>query len=98
MLLYTIFPSLSDMAGNILCSLTSCMLNSQWIINTGATNDVVCSLSTFSFYKLVENLFINLPNEQQVPVKYVGTVRLTLFLTLFDALHTFSFNLISASN
>lgn len=93
------FSVIPDMAGTHSCSTSTSIDRFTSLIDTGATDHVICSLNLFTSYKSVSNLFVNLPNSQKVPVTYVATVRSTSYLSLFDALYvpTFNFNLISAS-
>lgn len=93
------FFVIPDMAGIVSCSASTSVNSLSWLIDRGATDHVICSLTLFASYKSVTNLFIYLPNGQNVPVAYISTVQLTPFLSLYNALYvpTFSFNLIYAS-
>jgi len=75
------------------------LVNQPWIIDTGATDHMVCSLSFFTTITATISKFVKLPNGQLVSVTHVGTVRISSSLILTDVLcvHSFSFNLISAS-
>jgi hypothetical protein len=78
---------------------TSRLVNQLWIIDTGATDHMICSLSFFTTITATISKFVKLPNGQLALVTHVGTVRISASLILTDVLcvHSFSFNLISAS-
>jgi hypothetical protein len=75
------------------------LVNQLWIIDTGATDHMVCSLSFFTTIIATISKFVKLPNGQLALVTHIGTVRISASLILTDVLcvHSFSFNLISAS-
>ncbi|CAN1267977.1 hypothetical protein LINPERPRIM_LOCUS12987 [Linum perenne] len=58
---------------------------------------MICSLSYFSTFKPIHNLFITLPTGLKVPATHIGVVKFSSLLTLHDVLFvpTFTFNLIS---
>ncbi|XP_075473941.1 uncharacterized protein LOC142504998 [Primulina tabacum] len=72
------------------------ILSLSWIIDTGATHHIYCSLRLFHdskpFYSSV-----TLPNNSKVSVTHIGTVRLSSELILKDVLYVphFNFNLMS---
>src|SRR5262249_28180384 len=67
------------------------------IVDTGATDHICCSLSLFSSYTAVQNVFVTLPNGQQVPITHVGTVPISHSLVVHSVLFapSFSVNLLS---
>ncbi|CAN1267976.1 hypothetical protein LINPERPRIM_LOCUS12987 [Linum perenne] len=69
----------------------------NWILDTRATDHMICSLSYFSTFKPIHNLFITLPTGLKVPATHIGVVKFSSLLTLHDVLFvpTFTFNLIS---
>ena len=70
-----------------------------WVIDTGATNHMVHSVSFFTTITFTLNTHVNLPNGEIALVTHVGTVKIIETLVLYDVLcvPTFSFNLISMS-
>ncbi|XP_050207369.1 uncharacterized protein LOC126656794 [Mercurialis annua] len=73
--------------------------NDCWIIDSGATDHIVCSMSYFSSYKPVDNVFVTLPNSQKISVTHIGAVKFSKECELHDVLFVpkFFFNLISTS-
>jgi hypothetical protein len=73
--------------------------HSSWIIDTGATDHMVNSISYFTTISVVESRYVKLPNGQLALITHIGTVRISQELTLHDVLcvPSFSFNLISVS-
>lgn len=53
------FYIVPDMAGIISCSALTSINSFFWLIDTGATDHVICSLTLFASYKSITNLFIN---------------------------------------
>jgi len=78
---------------------TSQTSSHPWIIDTGATDHMICSISYFSSITAMVNSFVKLPNGQLAKVTHIGTVQLSVHLVLTNVLciPSFSFNLISAS-
>ncbi|XP_052203924.1 uncharacterized protein LOC127809205 isoform X1 [Diospyros lotus] len=72
---------------------------SPWIIDTGATDHIICSLTLFDSYVPLQNAFVHLPNGMKVQVTHIGTVILNSHIVLHNVLlvPTFTFNLLSAS-
>lgn len=70
-----------------------------WILDSGASDHVACSLEYFTELKHVDHVFVSLPNKQTVNVSHIGTVVLTPTLQLHNVLYVlqFSYNIISAS-
>ncbi|XP_050211723.1 uncharacterized protein LOC126661884 [Mercurialis annua] len=87
--------------GNIThtCLQTATNIHDNWIVDTGATYHIICSLDLFDTFKPINDVKVNLPNGQQVTVSHIGEVKLTESLVLHDVLYVpvFSFNLISTS-
>ena len=71
----------------------------DWIIDTGATNHMVHSISCFTSITATLNTFVNLPNDETTLVTHVGTVKVykTLILTNVLCVPSFGFNLLSVS-
>uniref|UniRef100_A0A2N9GQ92 Reverse transcriptase Ty1/copia-type domain-containing protein n=1 Tax=Fagus sylvatica TaxID=28930 RepID=A0A2N9GQ92_FAGSY len=78
-------------------SMTALNENS-WILDTGATDHMVHSLSCFTTVTSIIQATVELPNGNLVPVTHIGTVKLSSSLILTDVLcvPSFHFNLISA--
>ena len=107
------FPSIkfqhlqsTPLAGNLKHSIFSAKLvnrtafgNSTWVMDTGASDRIICSISFFQTYTTVANCVVELPNGESAHVTHVGTVKLSNFLTLEHVLYvpSFSFNLLSVS-
>jgi hypothetical protein len=70
-----------------------------WIIDTGATDHMVCSISFLSTVTSIISKQVRLPNGNHVEVTHIGTVRVsaTLILTNVLCVSSFSFNLIYVS-
>ncbi|XP_019196007.1 PREDICTED: uncharacterized protein LOC109189835 [Ipomoea nil] len=75
------------------------LCESTWILDSGATDHIVCSLDYFDNYRVVRGAEVNLPTGNSVVVNHVGNVSLNKELCLKDALHipSFKFNIISVS-
>ncbi|KZV36180.1 hypothetical protein F511_26362, partial [Dorcoceras hygrometricum] len=71
----------------------------DWVLDTGATHHICCSLSLFHSSRTV-NSKITLPNTFTIQVTIVGSVILTNDLILHDVLYVpvFKFNLLSVSS
>ncbi|XP_019171426.1 PREDICTED: uncharacterized protein LOC109166981 [Ipomoea nil] len=78
-------------------SLSLC--NSTWIVDSGATNHITCSLETFDEYYVVERDEVSLPTGELVAIKHKGNIRLESNLWLKDVIHipSFQFNILSMS-
>ena len=78
----------------------SAFANIDWIIDTGATDHMVHSISVFSSIACVSNTYVYLPNGERALVTHVGIVHLTKKLIVTDVLcvPSFTFNLISFSH
>jgi hypothetical protein len=73
--------------------------NSPWIIDTGATDHMVNSISSFTTITAIVSTSVALPNGEHVTVTHIGTIKISKHLVLTNVLcvPSFSFNLISAS-
>jgi hypothetical protein len=73
--------------------------NSVWIIDTGATDHMVSSISLFTSITSKVSKKVKLPNGQFVEVTHIGTVKISesFILTNVLCVPSFSFNLISVS-
>lgn len=69
-----------------------------WILDTGATDHMICSTSLFSSIQAEVSYSVALPNGNKVPVTHIGTMNISNTLILQDVLcvPNFSYNLISA--
>lgn len=70
-----------------------------WIIDTGATDHMVCSISLFTSITALVSHRVKLPNGDFAEVTHIGTIQISEHLTLTNVLcvPSFSFNLISTS-
>jgi hypothetical protein len=70
-----------------------------WIIDTGATDHMVCSISLLTTITSIVDKHVRLPNGNLAAITHIGTVKLSTTLTLTNVLcvPSFSFNLISVS-
>jgi hypothetical protein len=70
-----------------------------WIIDTGATDHMIYSISFFTSITSVVSKSVRLPNGQCTSVTYIGTIKISESFVLTDVLciPSFSFNLISIS-
>ncbi|XP_050211525.1 uncharacterized protein LOC126661707 [Mercurialis annua] len=97
----TSFKPIPDETGKLrlICSVYTHLHKNTWIVDSGATDNIICSLSSFHTYKKVSNVFVHLPNGQKIQVEHIGTIYLSKTFVLSNALHipNFSFNLISTS-
>ena len=68
-----------------------------WILDSGATDHVCCSLNHFSISKSINSINVKLPNGSSVLASYSGTMHFSDDLILTDVLYIpeFTFNLIS---
>jgi len=71
----------------------------SWIIDTGATDHMISTISLFTSITATISSRVKLPNGDYAMVTHIGTVKLSEHLILHDVLcvPSFSFNLISAS-
>jgi hypothetical protein len=73
------------------------LFQNEWIVDTGAANHMVYSLSSFTSITYAIHGYIHLPNGQKVLATHIGSVQIshTLILTNVLCVLAFSFNLIS---
>ena len=71
----------------------------DWVIDTGARDHMVHSITCFTTITATLNTFVNLPNGEVASVTHVGIVKISEHLILHNVLcvPSFSFNLISDS-
>ena len=71
----------------------------DWVIDTGATDHMVHSITCFTTIIATLNTFVNLSNGEVASVTHIGVVKISEHLTLHNVLCvlSFSFNLISVS-
>jgi hypothetical protein len=71
-----------------------------WILDTGATNHIICSPLLFDSIVLSKTLSkVHLPNGQTVPIVFTATVKFSPNIVLHNALYvpSFTVNLVSVS-
>jgi hypothetical protein len=70
-----------------------------WIVNTGATDHMICSPSFYTKINSVGSTCVQLPNDAFASVTHIGIVQIseTLILTNVLCVPSFTFNLLSAS-
>ncbi|XP_019162013.1 PREDICTED: uncharacterized protein LOC109158578 [Ipomoea nil] len=77
------------------------VLNSQsiWILDSGATDHISCSLDYFEMHHKICGVSVKLPNGETVKVTHVGQIRLDENVLLQNVLFipSFAFNIVSAS-
>ena len=70
-----------------------------WVLNNGAINHIIHSITLFT--KIIGSIstFVQLPNGERVSIMHIGTIQVTSTLVLENVLcvPSFSFNLISMS-
>nr|KYP74079.1 Retrovirus-related Pol polyprotein from transposon TNT 1-94 [Cajanus cajan] len=74
--------------------------SSIWILDSGATTHITCSIDNFICYRKLENQFVYLPTGSAIEVKVIGTVKLNNNFILHKVLFIpeFTVNLISVSS
>ena len=73
--------------------------NHVWVIDTGASNHIVCSVSMLTTFTSISHCVVKLPNNESATITHVGTVQLSAQFTLHNVLcvPSFTFNLLSVS-
>ena len=68
-----------------------------WVIDSGATNHITCSLDYFYTYSTITPVKINLPNGSTVQAHISGSIKFTPDFIIHNVLFVldFSFNLLS---
>ena len=71
-----------------------------WIIDTGATDHIVYSVSLLTSITAISHSMVQLPNGESAVVTHVGTIQLSSHITLTNVLCvlSFSFNLLPVSS
>ena len=59
-------------------------IKAPWIIDTGATDHMICSISFFTSITSVILKTVRLPNEQHASVIHIGTIKISESLILTD--------------
>ena len=74
--------------------------SSIWIVNSGATTHITCSLDNNICFSHLNNQFVYLPTRNVVEVKAIGSVKLNNHITLHKVLFILDFkvNLLSVSS
>ncbi|CAN1766563.1 hypothetical protein LINPERHAP1_LOCUS9993 [Linum perenne] len=72
--------------------------STTWVLDTGATDHIICDLALYDSYSSITNVSVQLPNGDKMFATHQGTIRLGSLL-LQNVLHVpvFSLNLISIS-
>ena len=70
-----------------------------WVIDTGASDRIVCSVSMFTKITSITQCVVELLNGETVNVTHIGTIQLSAHFTLENVLcvPSFSFNLLSVN-
>ena len=70
-----------------------------WVIDTGASDHIVCSIQLLTSYTEISHTMVELPNGEAAIVTHIGTIQLSSHITLTNVLcvPTFTFNLLSVS-
>ena len=70
-----------------------------WVIDTGASDHIVCSVSMLTSITSISHCVVKLPNGESAIVTHIGTVQLSAQFTLHNVLcvPSFTFNLLSIS-
>ena len=71
-----------------------------WVIDTRATDHIVCSVSLLTSITAISHSMVQLPNRESAVVTHVGTIQLSSHITLTNVqcVPSFSFNLLSVSS
>jgi len=71
--------------------------NKIWMLDTGATDHVACSMSLFISHYKIKPIKVKLPNDNQVCATHVGTVYLSKDIIIHNVLYIpeFTLNIIS---
>lgn len=73
--------------------------NEIWVLDTGAIDHIVHSITLFAKITTSTSTFVQLPNDEKTIVTHMGTIQVTSTLVLENVLFvpSFNFNLISVS-
>ena len=74
--------------------------NEIWVLDTGAIDHIVHSITLFTKITSSTSTFVQLPNDEKAIVTHMGTIQVISTLVLENVLcvPSFTFNLISVSN
>ena len=70
-----------------------------WVIDTGASDHIVCFIQLLTSYTEISHTMVELPNQEAAIVTHIGTIQLSSHITLTNVLcvPTFTFNLLSVN-
>ena len=70
-----------------------------WVIDTSASDHIVCSIQLMTSYTEISHTMVELPNGEAALVTHIGTIQLSSHITLKNVLcvPSFTFNLLSVS-
>lgn len=70
-----------------------------WVLDTGATNHIVCLVHLFTSFTTISHTIVELPNGETAVVTHIGIVKLSSHITLTNVLcvPSFTFNLLLVS-
>lgn len=85
------FPQHSIFSSIYSFQVASQLVNHPWIIDTGATDHMICSISFLNTITTTISKSVKLPNGQFASVTHVGTAKISASLTLTDVLYVPSF-------
>ena len=88
--------TMSNLSGKNIC-LSSYFKNTSWILDSGATDHMVCSSSYLTSLLPVQGQSVKLPNGSLAPVTHIGSITFSSYLIFTNVLcvPSFHFNLIS---
>ncbi|XP_050233497.1 uncharacterized protein LOC126681983 [Mercurialis annua] len=95
----TFQPAIEEQGTVHACYFSAKGYRDTWILDTGATDHIICNLKFFTTFQEVKNVHVKLPTGQLISVSHIGSVQLNPNLLLCNVLYVpmFNFNLISAS-
>ena len=62
-----------------------------WVIDTGASDHIVCSMKLLTSYTEISHSMVELPNGESAVVIHIGTIHLSSHITLTNVLYVPSF-------
>ena len=73
--------------------------SNTWVIDTGASDHIVCSMKLLTSYTEISHTIVELPNGEATFVTHIGTIHLSSHITLTNVLCvlSFTFTLLSVS-
>ncbi|CAN1779045.1 Retrovirus-related Pol polyprotein from transposon RE1 [Linum perenne] len=93
-------PTPPSHSGKYVLSIAACLNHDNvWILDTGASDHITCSVQNYISYQSVHDTHVYLPNSTRVTVSHIGSVKLPFGPILHNVLliPDFKFNLISIS-